>query len=220
MEDSGSVNEYNKVEAVLLVAGVFGVLETWLSEGMKKPRHLVSKWLYEVLMKIEMSNTNIEVLTWSILHVLCSLLTLMMVGGKEEAYVHPNEDSKTYTISKVSEMTGLTVETLRYYEKMGLIATPRRGAGAQQKRMYSREDIVRIQFLTYLKRTNMPLKRIREYVQRYAEQDDKGCHALLDVHRQAIERQMAELTKTLELIRYKLDHFQEIKDGKTKEDSL
>ncbi|WP_052098339.1 MerR family transcriptional regulator [Paenibacillus stellifer] len=122
------------------------------------------------------------------------------------------EAETTYTISEVSGMTGLPADTLRYYEKIGLVASPDRGAGLQ--RLYTKEDIGRIRFLTHLKRTHMPLRKIREYVQRYDQQDEEQCFSLLDEHRQAIESRLEELTATLELIRYKLDHFQEIKDGK------
>lgn len=125
--------------------------------------------------------------------------------------------STTYTIAEAAEMTGLSADTLRYYEKIGLLASPERGTGGQ--RLYLSEDIGRIRFLMHLKRTHMPLGKIREYVQRYAEMDETQCYALLDEHRQVMERQLAELTTTLELIRYKLEHFQEIKDGKAKETS-
>ncbi|MGG6312518.1 MerR family transcriptional regulator [Paenibacillus macerans] len=119
---------------------------------------------------------------------------------------------RTYTISEVAEQTGLTADTLRFYEKIGLVVSPDRGGGGQ--RMYTSVDIGKIRFLSHLKRTHMPLKKIREYVQRYDEQDEARCYDLLDEHRQTVERQIAELAETLRIIEYKLKHFQEIKDGK------
>lgn len=133
--------------------------------------------------------------------------------SKKETNHQP--DTRTFTISEASEITGLTADTLRYYEKIGLVTSPGRGVG--QQRLYTSEDIGRIRFLTYLKRTNMPLKKIQEYVRRYDEQDEEQCYALLDEHRQVIERQIDQLHTTLDLIHYKLEHFQEIKDGNTKE---
>lgn len=121
---------------------------------------------------------------------------------------------QTFTISEAAEMTGLSIDTLRYYEKVGLVVSPKRGPGGQ--RMYGSEDVGKIQFVTYLKRTNMPLKKIMAYVQSYNQQDEGSCYALLDEHRASIESQLTELNATLQLIRYKLEHFQEIKDGKTK----
>ena len=124
----------------------------------------------------------------------------------------------TFPISTVAEMTGLSIDTLRYYEKIGLAAPPERGVG--DRRLYTEEDIGKLRFLTYLKRTNMPLRRIRAYVERYAEQDEEQCYALLAEHKQSIERQIAEMKETLTLIEYKLQHFQDIKDGKAKEREL
>ncbi|MFB6466737.1 MerR family transcriptional regulator [Cytobacillus sp. Hz8] len=124
---------------------------------------------------------------------------------------------QTYSISKVAERTGLSTETLRYYEKIGLLASPMRGGG--QKRMYNEKDIGRILFLNHLKRTDMPLKKIKEYVHHYSQKNDAHCYALLDSHREAIEQRISELNATAEIIRYKLKHFQEIKDGHQKEEN-
>ncbi|WP_310188330.1 MerR family transcriptional regulator [Bacillus sp. 3255] len=121
-------------------------------------------------------------------------------------------------MAEAAEMTRLSVDTLRYYEKIGLITSPQRGPGGQ--RMYRSEDVGKIQFVTYLKRTNMPLKKILAYVQFYNEQDEDSCYALLDEHRASIEWQLTELNTTLQLIEYKLEHFQEVKDRKEKEGAL
>ncbi|GJM78867.1 hypothetical protein HMSSN139_13630 [Paenibacillus sp. HMSSN-139] len=75
-------------------------------------------------------------------------------------------------------------------------------------------DIGKIRFVSHLKRTHMPLKKIREYIRRYNELDETGCYDLLDEHRQSIERQIDELKETLQIIGFKLEHFQDIKDGK------
>ncbi|WP_379139736.1 TetR/AcrR family transcriptional regulator [Paenibacillus sp. sgz500992] len=53
LEDRRPFDEYKQTEAIFLVAGVVGVLEVWISEGMNKPRQLISKCLYEVLMKMD-----------------------------------------------------------------------------------------------------------------------------------------------------------------------
>nr|WP_163881057.1 MerR family transcriptional regulator [Paenibacillus favisporus] len=119
--------------------------------------------------------------------------------------------SRQYSISEIAEQTGLTSDTLRYYEKIGLIPSPQRGPGGS--RLYSQEDIGKIHFLLHLKHTEMPLKHIQEYIRVYDDQDEELCYRLLDEHRIRIEAQMAALNETLVLVKYKLDHFQEIKDG-------
>jgi DNA-binding transcriptional MerR regulator len=131
-------------------------------------------------------------------------------AGKE--FFMDQNEQRTYTISEVVEQTGLTADTLRFYEKIGLLGSPERGGGRQ--RMYTSVDIGKIRFVSHLKRTHMPLQKIREYIRRYNEQDETGCYDLLDEHRQSIERQIDELKETLQIIGFKLEHFQEIKDGK------
>ncbi|MDR7319583.1 hypothetical protein [Brevibacillus nitrificans] len=42
----------------------------------------------------------------------------------------------------------------------------------------SRTDIGKIQFLTYLKRTNMPLKKMQDYVHHYEKREENQCYAL------------------------------------------
>lgn len=131
--------------------------------------------------------------------------------ARKEFFMDQNQQ-RTYTISEVVEQTGLSADTLRFYEKIGLLGSPERGGGRQ--RMYTSVDIGKIRFVSHLKRTHMPLKKIREYVRRYNEQDETGCYDLLDEHRQSIEQQIDELKETLQIIGFKLKHFQEIKDGK------
>ncbi len=52
-DSSCSVTEADKVEVIFIVAGVFGVLETWLCEEMKMPGKAVSELLHKLLLKFE-----------------------------------------------------------------------------------------------------------------------------------------------------------------------
>lgn len=125
--------------------------------------------------------------------------------------------SRHFTITEIAQETGLSTDTLRYYEKFGLIESPVRGAG--NIRRYTEVDLGKIKFITYLRDTKMPLKNIQAYVQAYNQQDETQCYKLLDEHRIRVEAQLEQITKTLDLLQYKLKHFQEIKDGKREDDS-
>ncbi|SFD75414.1 DNA-binding transcriptional regulator, MerR family [Paenibacillus catalpae] len=122
------------------------------------------------------------------------------------------DNNMTYTIADIAEQTGLSPDTLRYYEKIGLIQPPERGYSGQRK--YSTVDLGKIVFVTHLRNTRMPLKKVQEYIDAYNQQDEQQCYALLDEHRRLVEAEIAEWTATLDLLKYKLEHFQEIKDGK------
>ncbi|MCM3628294.1 MerR family transcriptional regulator [Paenibacillus glycanilyticus] len=122
------------------------------------------------------------------------------------------DKDRTYNIADIAEQTGLSPDTLRYYEKIGLIKPPERGYSGQRK--YSSADLGKIVFVTHLRNTRMPLKKVQDYIDAYNEQDEEQCYSLLDEHRQSVEAEIAEWSATLDLIKYKLEHFQEVKDGK------
>jgi len=67
------------------------------------------------------------------------------------------------TISQVSERTGLTPYTLRYYEKIGVLREPKRKDGGA--RSYSEREVSFIQCLNSLKKTGMSLEEITEFFQ-------------------------------------------------------
>lgn len=67
-----------------------------------------------------------------------------------------------YGIGKFSEITELTVDTIRYYEKEGLIIPKR---DSNNRRVYDECDIGWIDFIKKLKMTGMKLKDIKYYSQ-------------------------------------------------------
>lgn len=65
-----------------------------------------------------------------------------------------------YSIGQISELTGLSIHTLRYYEAEGLLK-PKRDEG--NRRYYDEEDYRWIEFLLKLKAVDMPIKEIKHY---------------------------------------------------------
>ncbi len=65
------------------------------------------------------------------------------------------------TISQVTEQTGLTAYTLRYYEKIGVLKNPQRTEGGA--RLYSESDVAYIQCLVHLKKLGLSLEEITEF---------------------------------------------------------
>ena len=105
-----------------------------------------------------------------------------------------------YSISAFSQLTNLSIHTLRYYEQIGLI-TPQRNNGNQQ--IYSQQDLAWVEFIKRLKETNMPIKEIQHYAQLRAAGSStlEARLALLIGHRQHL---MAQL-QTLQTHQLKLD---------------
>jgi MerR family transcriptional regulator, aldehyde-responsive regulator len=66
-----------------------------------------------------------------------------------------------YTISKVSELTGLDEPTIKYYETAGLLSNETHLN--EQHRSYSQQDVTFLKYLTTLKNTGMSLENMVEY---------------------------------------------------------
>lgn len=113
-------------------------------------------------------------------------------------------DSKTYKIGEISKITNLTIDTLRYYEKEGLI-TPARDQN--NIRMYSDSDIRWIQFIKKLKQTGMPLKNIKEY-SNLRDQGDSTINerlSLLYEQKQRLEQNSRQLEEHILFLNNKID---------------
>ncbi len=106
-------------------------------------------------------------------------------------------------IAEVAEFLGVSPATLRYYEKLGLVAVDR---DASDRRIYSTEAVRRLVFLTRMRLSGMPITDL----QRYVELVDAGAHTVddrLDMlleHRETIKRQIRELTLSLAATEYKI----------------
>lgn len=113
------------------------------------------------------------------------------------------------TISDAARHAGVSAHTLRYYERVGLLARVER-AGSGHRR-YDEADLRWIDFLMKLRSTGMPIRDVR----RYAELVWAGDHtaadrlALLEQHRATVLAQMAEVEESLARIDYKIAYYKE-----------
>ncbi|MEO0408454.1 MAG: MerR family transcriptional regulator [Cyanobacteria bacterium P01_A01_bin.135] len=114
------------------------------------------------------------------------------------------------TIQQVAAATGLSVHTLRYYERCSLIAAVTRAANGHRR--YSAQDIRWVEFLTRLRRTGMPIRQMQQYAA-LVRQHPNGVQErrqLLEAHRRAIAAQIAELQDNLAVIDWKIQHYSDI----------
>jgi DNA-binding transcriptional MerR regulator len=126
-------------------------------------------------------------------------------------------DTKNLTIQQVAEATGLSVHTLRYYERIGLIH-PIDRAGNTHRR-YSTDDIGWIDFLMKLRATGMSIQDMQVYAQLQRQGDDTLPERLemLKTLRHQVESHIDELNRHLELIRSKIAYYGEIVEQYTPE---
>ncbi|MFZ3117388.1 MAG: MerR family transcriptional regulator [Variovorax sp.] len=94
------------------------------------------------------------------------------------------------TIDEVARRTGLTAHTLRYYERIGLIAPVLRAPGGQRR--YASADLDWIEFLLRLRDTRMPVARMQVFARLRAEGD-----ATVPQRRALLEAHLAEVNASL-----------------------
>jgi DNA-binding transcriptional MerR regulator len=117
----------------------------------------------------------------------------------------PSETIAELTIAEAAEAAGLSVHTIRYYERAGLLAPiERNGSG---HRRFNERDVEWLVVCTKLRATGMPIRRVREYAElvRDGEGNESERLALLEAHRADVLERLAEVQRNLELIDYKID---------------
>lgn len=110
------------------------------------------------------------------------------------------------TIAEAARRTGVSVHTLRYYERAGLVVTAvDRTAGG--RRRYHQLDLDWIVICTRLRATGMPIRAIRRYAELVAAGpgNEKDRLALLEEHRAEVLAKLAEAEESLKLIDHKID---------------
>lgn len=111
------------------------------------------------------------------------------------------------TIKEAAELTGITVDNLRYYERIGLIPkVPRTKSGIRD---YDESSLSWINFAMYFKKGGMPLESIREYIQLALEGEETkpARKEILIEAKEMLENKMAEIQESLDVINYKLDTY-------------
>ncbi|WP_252312688.1 MerR family transcriptional regulator [Sinobaca sp. H24] len=114
---------------------------------------------------------------------------------------------KTYSISEVAKELNLTVYTLRYYDKEGLMPFIERKASGV--RMFNDADIGALKIIECLKSTGMPIKEIKHFIDWCAEGDStlQKRYDMFMERKAAAEAQIEELTKTMALIEHKCTYY-------------
>ncbi|WP_099468175.1 MerR family transcriptional regulator [Konateibacter massiliensis] len=108
-----------------------------------------------------------------------------------------------YTIRDAAAHVGIAASTLRYYDKEGLLPFVERSSGGI--RMFGEADIDWLQLIECLKATGMSIKDIKKFIDLYMEGDStlEPRRDMFYERKQAVEKQMEALQKTLDFIKYK-----------------
>ncbi|MFL6145807.1 MAG: MerR family transcriptional regulator [Labedaea sp.] len=115
----------------------------------------------------------------------------------------------TYAIAEAAHHSGLSIDTLRYYERIELIDPPARDSGG--RRAYSDDDLAWLGFLTKLRTTGMPIRLMREYakLRHHGLATSTRRKQILIEHRADVLSRITDLQACLEVLNYKISHYQQ-----------
>jgi DNA-binding transcriptional MerR regulator len=115
-----------------------------------------------------------------------------------------------FTIQQVAEATGLSIHTLRYYEKVGLLAPIQRASNGHRR--YSTEDVTWLEFLVRLRETGMPIQKVFAFANlvRQRPNDVSERRELLEAHRDRVKKHLEDLTHNLQVIEMKIEHYKHL----------
>ena len=122
----------------------------------------------------------------------------------------------SYKVAEVAKMMGVLPSTLRYYDQEGLLPNIKRVNGI---RVFEDEDFKWLRVLNCLKNTNMPIKKIKRYVDLAQEGDAtlKERQQLIQEQKKNILDQIKQFQYYLQEIEYKEWYYKEaIKAGSEK----
>jgi DNA-binding transcriptional MerR regulator len=115
------------------------------------------------------------------------------------------------TIGTAAEVTGLTADTLRYYERDGLMLRPV-GRSSTGHRRYTDRDLDWIRLVTRLRATGMPIRDVRHYAAlvRSGSGNETDRLELLHAHRRTVLDQLAEVQGHLAAIDHKIELYEAV----------
>ena len=122
----------------------------------------------------------------------------------------------SYSISEVAKMLNVSTYTIRYYDKEGLFPLVKRVNGI---RVFEDKDFPWLRMLNCLKNLNMPIKKIKEYVDLALKGDEtlKERYDLILEQEENIEKQIKELKYYKKQIDFKKAYYEKALEAGTEE---
>ena len=120
-------------------------------------------------------------------------------------------------ISKVSGRYGISSDTLRYYERIGLIPPVNRNKNGI--RDYNEIDLKRVEFIKCMRSAGLPIEALIKYcgLVQQGDQTIEARKTILKEQREQLVGKMEDIQKTLDLVDHKLEVYENIVLEKEKE---
>lgn len=120
-------------------------------------------------------------------------------------------------IMEVSERYEISADTLRYYERIGLIPPVNRNKSGI--RDYNEIDVRRVEFIKCMRSAGLPIETLIEYME-LVQQGDQTIEArkvILKEQRERLVARMEEMQKTLDILDHKIEVYENAVLKKEKE---
>ena len=113
-------------------------------------------------------------------------------------------------IAEVSKRYGISADTLRYYERIGILqGIPRNASGIRD---YNEANCKTVEFVKCMRDAGMSIEALTEYMDLFYRGDEtmERRKAILQSQREDIRRRIVELEDALGRLDYKIDHYEDI----------
>lgn len=124
------------------------------------------------------------------------------------------EITKTYSIGQVAKMFNISIYTLRYYDKEGIIPNLEKTSSGIRK--FTEKDLETLQVIKCLKTAGMSMQEIKDYMDLAVEGDVslKQRLEIIEEARTHVLQRIEELQQALKMVDFKRDYYKTaIKDG-------
>ncbi|WP_392961228.1 MerR family transcriptional regulator [Streptomyces sp. LN245] len=116
---------------------------------------------------------------------------------------------ESLSVGEMAARTGVSIHTLRYYERVGLLVGVPRTAGG--RRVYGTQQLASVEFITRLRETGMPIAQVLAYAELVRADSDtrqERLDILIDHHRSVLSA-INEQHRHLDVIQAKIDLYRE-----------
>lgn len=120
-----------------------------------------------------------------------------------------------YTVGEMAKKLNVAASTLRYYDKEGLLPFLERSGGGI--RMFKDDDLSWLQIIECLKKTGMPIKDIKHFMDCCMNGDSKidERQSIIESQRDAVIKQIKEMQEMLDMLNYKCWYYETAKEAGT-----
>jgi DNA-binding transcriptional MerR regulator len=112
-----------------------------------------------------------------------------------------------YAPAEASERTGLSLDTLRYYERLGLFGPVKRNSSGQ--RVYTDHDVAWVGLLVCLRRAGLGITDLQRFMGRLRDRSNGNADVveLLESNRDRLRAEIAKMTVALDVLDDKIAHY-------------